>query len=146
MSMTIKELAEKLGVSKTAVRKYLTPEFRERYTTTSETGAILVSDEGANQLGSLRKPLQNTANQFAETTANQVPSDIIEVLTEQLRKKDELILSLQEELAKEREHSREQSDRFAQLADQAQHLQAQSQKLLTDGSSRRPWQFWKKGE
>lgn len=75
MSKTIKELAEELGLSKTAIRKYLTPDFREKFVETTANGVLLVSDEGANHIANqckgLRKPVETTANQFAETTANQ---------------------------------------------------------------------------
>ena len=44
-------------------------------------------------------------------------------LTAQLSVKDQQIAVLQEELSKERQHSREQSDKIVMLADQAQRLQ-----------------------
>ena len=48
---------------------------------------------------------------------------MVSTLTEQLKEKDRQIAELTAELALERQHSREQSDRLAVLADQAQKLQ-----------------------
>jgi predicted transcriptional regulator len=74
MGKTIKQLADELGVSKTAIRKYMTADFREKYVQTDKKGLLYINKDGENQLQSLRKPPQTTANQFAETTENQVES------------------------------------------------------------------------
>ena len=71
MSKTIKQIADELGVSKTAIRNYMTADFRSKYVEISANGLLLISDEGAIQLQTKCKP---TANQpqtkFAQTTAN----------------------------------------------------------------------------
>ena len=85
--------------------------------------------------------------------------DMIEVLKDQLAMKDRQlaakdiqIQTLQEELSRERQHSREQSEKIAVLADQSQKLQlAQMQPQLedswddkTDQEQQHWWQrFWK---
>jgi len=74
MSKTIKQIAEELGVSKTAIRKYMTPDFRANYVETTANGVIIISDEGANQLESLRKLPKTPQTKFAETTENQLES------------------------------------------------------------------------
>lgn len=59
----------------------------------------------------------------------------IDTLQGQLKSKDEQINMLQSELALERQHSREQSEKIAILADQAQKLQlAQMTPELKDGN------------
>lgn len=106
MSKTIKELADELGISKTAIRKYMTPEFREKFTSTSETGAILVSEDGENHIKSLRKPPETTGNQFAETanqevsgTKNSTGDPVVEALLEQLKAKDRQIEAQQVQIS-----------------------------------------------
>lgn len=72
---TIKELADELGVSKTAVRKHMTEDFRAAHTANLPGNIIGIDDAGCKLLAeSLRKPLQTTGNQFPETpetTGNQ---------------------------------------------------------------------------
>ena len=48
---------------------------------------------------------------------------LYEILERELQAKNEQIAALQAELSKERQHSREQAERIAVLADQAQRLQ-----------------------
>lgn len=144
MSMTIKQLADELGVSKTAVRKYLTQEFRERYVTTSETGAILVSDEGANQLKSFRKPPQTTANQLSETPETPVSDDVLRVLTAQLDAKDRQIAAQQEQIAQLTAALENTTESLK--AAQALHAGTLQKQLALGDGSRKWWQFWKKGE
>lgn len=88
MSKTIKQIADELGVSKTAVRKTMTP---------------VVQTEVSGQ------PCQE--------------SPLYEILRTELQAKNEQIAALQSELSKERQHSREQAEKIAVLADQAQRLQ-----------------------
>ena len=56
---------------------------------------------------------------------------------------------LESELSREREHSRELAEKFANLTEQAQQLHAgtleNQQKLIAPGDpDRKRWQFWKK--
>ena len=63
------------------------------------------------------------------TTDNQLTVEVdgqnrlYEILERELQAKNEQIAALQAELSKERQHSREQAERIAVLADQAQRLQ-----------------------
>lgn len=63
------------------------------------------------------------------TTDNQLTVEVdgqnrlYEILERELQAKNERIAALQAELSKERQHSREQAERIAVLADQAQRLQ-----------------------
>lgn len=89
--MTIKELAEQLGVTKTTVRKYLTADIRAAYTVTGKNGVIEISATGANLIAEAfanrdcgncgevcAKPQTdcelsaNQAEAIAETSANSV--------------------------------------------------------------------------
>lgn len=102
MSMTIKALADELGVSKTAIRKWMTPEFRKQYTETTATGVILVSDAGANLLRMKRKSVEKTRELCSETvdsTVSTPPADpAVAALIEQLQAKDRQIEAQQAQI------------------------------------------------
>lgn len=96
MSKTTRELAELFGVSKQAIEKKYTPEFKVKYmskTTTNGVPTWLVSDEGINVLKSI---FQGT-NQTTNLGTNQVPTDdkVLEVLEEQIKSQKNQIESLQ---------------------------------------------------
>ena len=75
MGKTIKQLAEELNVSKTAIRKRLTPDFKAQYVETGNNGSLYISDDGCKLISeSFRKvtgnhcaPPQTKAEKFAET-------------------------------------------------------------------------------
>ena len=102
MSMTIKQLADLLGVSKTAVRNYLTEEFRAKYTEKDCKGTLLVSEDGckllAAEMGRMDKLPQEAENKFAETAESSenitIPRSVLTMLQEQLRAKDAQIADL----------------------------------------------------
>lgn len=89
---TIKELADELGVSKTAVRKHMTEDFRAAHTANLTGNTIGIDEAGCKLLAeSLRKPLQTTENQFAETpetTANPGLQEEVAFLRERIRAMD----------------------------------------------------------
>ena len=103
---TIKELADELGVSKTAVRKHMTEDFRAAHTANLPGNIIGIDDAGCKLLAeSLRKPLQTTGNQFPETpetTGNQpvAASDhpLYAILREDLAAKHRQIDQLMDQL------------------------------------------------
>lgn len=133
--MTIKQLADVLGVSKTAIRKYLTTEFRANYVETTANKVITISETGCKLIAeSLQKSAnlsETTANQFAETTENTanitIPLVVWNTLQAQLQEKDR-------QLEAKDEHIRSLNEMVLngqQLTDQAQRLQGNSeQKLL----------------
>lgn len=89
MAKTIKELADALGVSKTAVRKYMTPEFREAYTETKDGNIILIDEDGCRVIAeTIKKPPETTGNQLPETHENPGLQEEIAFLREQLQAKD----------------------------------------------------------
>ena len=136
MSKTIKELADELGVSKTAVRKYMTEEFRHVYTQTDRNGVITIDSAGckliAEYMGRSEKLSETTENKFSETpesSENPLYSILREELAaknKQIDEKDRLIEQLRKDLADERQHSHGLAAELAKLADQAQHLHAGS--------------------
>lgn len=122
---TIKQLADVLGVSKTYVRKHMDDDFRLQHTKTTANGVITIDPEGCKLLSeTIGNRTETTENQVAETPANTENHRLYEMLQGELDAKNRQIEQLQAELAKEREHSREQADKLAQLADQAQQLHA----------------------
>lgn len=149
MSKTIKALADELGVSKTAVRKHMTEEFRAKYTAIRTGNLIEINDEGCKLIAeTLRKPPETTANKFAETTGNQGLQSEVEFLREQIRLKDEQIKQQAQSIA----------DLTAALTKTTDSLQAAQalhagtiKKQLTAGDEaavdtseqKHWWQFWK---
>ena len=86
---TIKELADELGVSKTAIRKYMTPEFREAHTQTRDGNTIVIDDEGCKLLAeTIKKPPETPGNQLPQTPENPGLQEEIAFLRAQLEAKD----------------------------------------------------------
>lgn len=158
LSKTIKQIADELGISKTAIRKYMTPEFREKYVQTSENGLLFINEAGENFLQSLRKQPQTSQTKFAETSGNLVSTEFITVLQEQLRVKDEQIryLSIQIEqlqaaLAAEQQKNSEQVAKLTTAlenttaslnASQALHATDRQQLLLMQKSNEEAPKHW----
>src|SRR5574344_2911575 len=96
MSKTTRELAELFGVSKQAIEKKYTPEFKAKYMSKVTTNGVptwLVADEGVNVLKSI---FQDT-NQTTNLGTNEVPTDdkVLGVLEEQIKSQKNQIESLQ---------------------------------------------------
>lgn len=86
--ITVRELAEELGISKTAVHKRIDQQgLRDKLK--REGNKILIPDAVADQIRLVSKP--------AEKAEETISADIIQVLREQLEQKDEQIRALQEE-------------------------------------------------
>ena len=132
--MTIKQLADVLGVSKTAIRKYLTAEFRENYVETTANKVILISETGCKLIaGKFRKNenlAETTENQFAETAENTAnitsPLVVWNTLQEQLQEKDRQLEAKDEQIRS----LNEMVLNGQQLTDQAQRLQGNSEQKL----------------
>ena len=96
MSKTTRELANLFGVTKQAIEKKYTPEFKAKYMSKVTTNGVptwLVSDEGVNVLKSI---FQGT-NQTTNLGTNEVPTDdkVLGVLEEQIKSQKNQIESLQ---------------------------------------------------
>ena len=149
---TIKELADSLGVSKTAVRKKMDDEFRKQYVETGADGTLRISETGCAVLETcFRKPAEtiaettaNTANQLPqtepETTANQGFQLVIETLRAQLEVKDAQIAALNDRLAEaaatitETTRALTETQKSLQAA-QALHAGTMQQQLLAEGET-----------
>lgn len=143
MSKTIKEIAEEIGVSKQAVFKKMKREPLStglQGLTTTVDGRLIVSVDGEklikqaflrcessttdNQLTVVDDLVDGSSTKSEEKTAEvDGQNRLYEILERELQAKNEQIAALQAELSKERQHSREQAERIAVLADQAQRLQ-----------------------
>ena len=96
MSKTTRELANLFGVTKQAIEKKYTPEFKAKYMSKVTTNGVptwLVDDVGVNVLKSI---FQDT-NQTTNLGTNEVPTDdkILGVLEEQIKSQKNQIESLQ---------------------------------------------------
>ena len=93
MKKTIKELADEFSISKTAIRKRMTDEFRAEYTETingviyiSETGCELIAETILKTPETIQETIPGTPETFAETmqTTDQKPQtqydDLIQLL------------------------------------------------------------------
>lgn len=117
--MTIKQLADELGVTKTAIRKRFTDDFREKYIHTTDNNTLIIDDEGCKLIA---ETLQTTTNQIPKTTENQVETvaktpensanslletlqTTISVLKEQLSEKDNQIAALTSALVTSQEQA-----------------------------------------
>lgn len=168
MSKTIKQIADELGVSKQAVQKRLSRE--PLYTSIqpyvyTQDGVKYIDVVGENLIKSAfsKAGIDKPDNLSIDTGIDKsdLYTPMIEVLQatidtlqgqlatkdEQIRAQQEQIISLQTELERERQHAREQSDKFAVLADQAQQLNAADKKtlmLIEDKESERKLSFWER--
>lgn len=140
MNKTIKQLADELGVSKTAVRKYMSAEFRKEHTETDRNGVITITQMGCKLIAEI---IENNRKPIVETSENTVsdmltiPREVWEALQGQLESQKTQIENLTEALNKAH-----------QIADQSQHLQASSESrlLALEAPKKHKWQFWKKYE
>ncbi|MDR3765853.1 MAG: hypothetical protein Q3Y08_02305 [Butyricicoccus sp.] len=151
MGKTIKEIAEEIGVSKQAVFKKIKREPLStslQGLTTTVDGRLMVSVDGEKLIKQafMRNKPSTTDNQLtAQVDATSTKPEeklaevdgqnaLYEILKMELQAKNEQIAALQAELSKERQHSREQAEKIAILADQAQKLQlAQMSPQIMDG-------------
>ncbi len=142
---TIRQIADEIGVSKQAVFKKIKREPLStslQGLTTTVDGRLMVSVDGENLIK------QAFLGHEPSTTDNQLTAEVdgenrlYEILEKELQAKNEQIAAqqaeianLQGELSAERQHSREQAERIAVLADQAQRLQlAQMSPQMIDGT------------
>lgn len=144
--MTILEASRKLNVSKTTIRKYLTPEFREEYCSSRPNGAINISSQGYVELAlkiEAETPTENDHENRKPTDRPNRPttdqSPIIEFLQAQ-------ITAMNEQIAKKDDQIRVQQEQISQLtsalehttsslqAAQALHAGTMQKQLLTDGT------------
>ncbi|PQG47491.1 DUF536 domain-containing protein [Enterococcus faecium] len=127
---TIKELAEEFHVSKQAIRKRLSVNFRENYVQTVTRNGVktlVVNYKGYLLLKQHFLGSNNTGNQ-AETVASNDENSIIAFLHEQLQEKDTQIKQMQKLLD-------QQQQLTLQANQQIEKLQEQLQLTYTEESS-----------
>lgn len=93
MNKTIKQLADELGVSKTAIRNYMDDAFRENYTEKDNKGVITINADGCKVIAeSIGKFAESDTKHFAESSGNSetitIPKSVLDTLQEQLKQKD----------------------------------------------------------
>lgn len=144
MSMTVKQLADSLGVTKTAIRKRFTEDFRANHLQTTANGVIIISDEGCKLIA---ETLQTTANQIPQTaetvtenTENSLLQTTIAVLREQLSEKDKQITALTSALTTSQEQVKQLTESLhdttaALTAAQALHAGTIKQQLTDKQAS-----------
>ena len=125
---TIKQLADELGVSKTAIRNYMDDDFRAKYTEKDSKGVITISADGCKLLSeNIGKQTENSAKEFSKTELLTIPKFIYDDLLEQLAKKDRQISDLTEAVKSQAQSIN--ADRYNELAGTLRHqLPAKSTK------------------
>lgn len=127
--MTIKALADTLGVSKTAIRKYMTPEFREAHTQTTTGNIIEIDEDGCKLIAeTIKKPPETPENQFPETPEISGLREEIAFLREQLQAKDRQLEAKDRQL-EQKDKQLEAAD--AQITNLTQSLENITESLQT---------------
>lgn len=107
---TIKQIADKLGVSKAAIQQKMDKEFREKFTSRKKIHnrlTVVIAKEGYLQLK------QKSRNK--NVSQNKTNNDVIDTLKEQLKKKDEQIEKLQILLSQSQQLQLQQDERIKLL-------------------------------
>lgn len=148
MGKTIREISDEIGVSRQAIYrkikcKPLSTSLQGKLSTVDNKLTVSVDGEKLIKKAFFKDEVSTTVNQFTGETVNQFTagdsevdsfsdekkeeksdqSVLYEILKAELEEKNKQIERLQDELEKERQHSRKQSEKIAVLADQAQKLQ-----------------------
>ena len=118
---TIRQIADDLGVSKQKVYRFIV---KNHITASSEVKQSKFYDEAAETLIKSHFDCIATSCERSGEPHQKSGDDVLLMqLIKELEVKNEQIVSLQEELSNERQHSRELAEKIVVLADQAQQLQ-----------------------
>lgn len=109
MSKTIKEIADELGVSKTAIRNKMTADFREKWVQTLTANGVqtlVIAEEGINALKTMFGGRNNTTN-FTEKqfVSNEDFKAELKAKNEQIEKLQKLLDQSQQLLLSEQKKS-----------------------------------------
>lgn len=124
MSKTIKELANELGISKQAVSKKLTANFRANHVTTVTTNGrqqLVIDDDGVSALKS-----QHIANHNQPPTDNQSTTNVVDNNVNLVDELKNRILAQENELSQKNKQilaKDTQLENMQKLLDQSQQLQ-----------------------
>ncbi|MCA6714519.1 DUF536 domain-containing protein [Enterococcus faecium] len=119
---TIKELAEEFHVSKQAIRKRLSADFRENYVQTVTRNGVktlVVSYKGYLLLKQHFLGSNNVGNQ-SDTVASKDENSIIDFLHEQLQEKDTQIKQMQKLLDQQQQLTLQANQQIEKLQEQLQ--------------------------
>ena len=131
MSKTIKELANELGISKQAVSKKLTANFRANHVTTVTTNGrqqLVIDDDGVSALKS-----QHIANHTQQPTANQPTTNVVDNNVNLVDELKNRILAQENELSQKNKQilaKDTQLENMQKLLDQSQQLQLMAENKL----------------
>lgn len=100
----------------------MTPEVQTKFAV-KVSGVVFIDEEGERLIkqGFSKERPQTEVSGVSGQPCQESP--LYDILKLELQAKNEQIAILQSELSKERQHSREQAEKIAVLADQAQRLQ-----------------------
>ena len=119
--VTIKALADALGVSKTAIRNYMDEDFREKHTAKDDKGVITIDSDGCKLLSeNFGKQTVNTGKTSPETEVLAIPRSVWQLMEDQLREKDEQLRIKDQQIA----------DLTAAVKSQAQSINADRHNAL----------------
>lgn len=120
MPMTIKQLADQLGVSKTAIRNCMDDDFRAKYTAKDSKGVITITPDGCKLISeNYRKTTENSGNEIPQTPENAVSGDMVALL-------QTTIETLRDQLA---EKDKQLAEKDRQLKDLTETVKAQAQSI-----------------
>lgn len=123
MSLTIKELADQLAVSKTAIRKHMDDEFRSTYTI-KQGNKILIKDDGVE---ALKEQFKNSESGTENSTED---DSTAQAGTKDGKSTTALLAETLEDQRKQIEEKDKQIHELHQLLDQSQRLQLDVQNKL----------------
>lgn len=155
---TIKELAEEFHVSKQAIRKRLSADFRANYVQTVTRNGVqtlVVSEKGCILLKQDFLGGNHDANHAQTVTSNSANLEIsFSILHEQLKEKDEQLKQLQKLLDQQQQLTLQANQQIEKLQEQLQltYTETPSEDESTSDkeevdktptSEKKWWQFWR---
>lgn len=138
MAMTIKQLADSLSVSKTAIRKRFNDEFRANHLKTTENGMLVIDDEGCKLIA---ETLETTASKMLGIvkTDSKKFAEVTQTIENQPPKtaennKNMLLETLQTTIATLQQHNTLLSEQLT-IKDKQIAAQQEQIKMLTESLS-----------
>lgn len=122
-TMTVKEIAEKIGVSKTTIQNRLTDDFRKKYVIESAVGnrkILRIKFDGCKKL---EEQFENK-----KKADDNSEDDVIQILKKQLAEKDQQIEKLQILLSQSQQLQLAQNDKIKKLEIESKKMQKKEPK------------------
>lgn len=146
---TIKELAEEFQVSKQAIRKKLSADFRANYVQTVTRNGVqtlVVSKKGYILLKQAFLGGNHTAKQVQTVTGNPTNQDLaFSVLHEQLKEKDEQLKLMQKLLDQQQQLTLQANQQIDKLQKQLQLTYTEKTESIEKQAKKKQkwWKLWK---